>query len=446
MPYIVLLAVNTHTAIMSSTEDLATSPSKNMDQYSEEINSTHTLVLKPGIEQFTPSNSPSRRRKIEKVSFSPEVANFDEIPNDIDMNKFLYNMLTSIKQDTMSNQTDVENLKTAVSDIQENSQKESQTIHKLQIDNHNLALSNKIILGRLIRTETKMDQMAAQITDLTTRSMRDNLIIKTSGQKYRAIKNEDTSAKFREFIRDELKVPDTDRMQITRAHRMGRGNEKYNSMMIAKLPYASDQQKIFDNISVLKGTELVITKQYPNVVEERRQFAWKAFKDAKAKGVKANFDSTGHLYINNEHMHQYDAMTIPPVSAAVAAAGPVNILWGRSDIEFVNEHALQAVIFKATDADGISEARDKLLADSEMIAGATHIPYAFRFASGAENYDSDHDHFAGTNILAAMRKLKITDAVAFVLHYEPPAPISMADKRGCIESIVKAAMTNFVIE
>ena len=117
---------------------------------------------------------------------------------------------------------------------------------KVHIQCQNLALSNKIILGRLIRAEAKIDQQASEILDLKARSMKDNFIIKTRGDKYKPVKNEDTAEKLREFLRDELKIPDTQNIKIMRAHRMGRGNEKYNPMMIAKLPYAQVHKKIFD--------------------------------------------------------------------------------------------------------------------------------------------------------------------------------------------------------
>ena len=99
-------------------------------------------------------------------------------------------------------------------------------------------------------------------------------------------------------MKEELKVDVTD-MKITRAHRMGRATENNNAMMIAKLPYASDQKKIFGNIKALDGTDNTISKQYPTEVEERRHFAWATYKKEKAKGKDVRFDPTGHLYVDN---------------------------------------------------------------------------------------------------------------------------------------------------
>ena len=432
-----------------SKEDLQTSPSLNMEHYSNDINPLDaelkkTLNLKLGAEQFTPSNSPARRRKIEQVSHSPEeeTVQTEDIPADIDMNKYLYNMLKSIKLDTAANKSDLTGLKSTVADIEERADKDSEVIMRLQTDLVNLALSNKIILGRLIRAEATIEQQAEEIVDMKTRSMRDNLIVKTQGETYKAIRNEDTGEKFKSFLKDELKIADTQNIKITRAHRMGRGNETNNAMMIAKLPYAQDQKKVFDNIAALKGTKHVITKQYPSEVEERRQFAWKAFKQAKASGHKAHFDHSGRLYIENKHITRFDPMPLPPVSAAVATSGSVEMPSGNSDIVFVNNHAFQAMIYKVKDYDGVREAKDRLLSNAETISEATHIPYAYRFATGTENYNSDRDFFGGTQILSSMRRHNIVDAVVFVLHFEPPFLITKAEKQECINDIVKAAAQN----
>ena len=274
--------------------------------------------------------------------------------------------------------------------------------------------------------------------------MRDNLIVKTRGDKYKAIRNENTGEKFKQFLREELRVADVNNIKITRAHRMGRGNERNNSMMIAKLPYASDQEKIYNNIAALKGTDYVLSRQLPSEIEERRQLAWKTYKQAKSDGQKASFDSAGHLYINNEHISKFDAAPIPPVSAAVAAAGAVQLPSGKSNIEYVNDHAFQAIIYKVKDMDEVAEARDILHSVPEVVAGATHIPYALRLGATTENFDSDHDHYAGSHILAVMRKLKIVDAVVFILHFDPPTSITSTDKRDCIEKIVKSAISNLI--
>ena len=196
-------------------------------------------------------------------------------------------------------------------------------------------------------------------------------------------------------------------------------------------------------IAALKNTDHVISKQYPNEIEDRRNFSWKQYKDAKVKGHNTHFDNTGQLYINGTLKPHIDKISLPPLSAGAALAGMTPMTHAKSDIQFINEQTLQAIAFSVKDRDEIAEARDNLLSDIEAIMDATHIPFAYRLSTGAEFYDSDKDYFAGSHILSIMKKLKITDKVIFVLHHEPSSLITLAEKRDCIENIIKAACKDF---
>ena len=117
--------------------------------------------------------------------------------------------------------------------------------------------------GRLIRAENKIDRQKAEITDMRTRMMRDNIIIRSKGEKYKATKDENTATIFRNFVDKELRVADAGNIAIPRAHRMGQASGQFNKMIIAKVPSQSDQSRIFANVKALKGTDFTLNKQYP---------------------------------------------------------------------------------------------------------------------------------------------------------------------------------------
>ena len=102
--------------------------------------------------------------------------------------------------------------------------------------------------------------------------MRDNIIIKTKGDKYKKTRDENTAEKFKKFLGQELHLANAQNVRVDRAHRLGN-----SSNMIAKVPLQNDQNRIFSNVSQLKDTEFSISKQFPPEVEERRSFGWAAF-------------------------------------------------------------------------------------------------------------------------------------------------------------------------
>ena len=104
--------------------------------------------------------------------------------------------------------------------------------------------------------------------------MRDNIIIKTYGDKYREFRGENTDDTVRKFLSEESRIPNSEGIQINSSHRMSHASASYNRMLFARLLRRHDHNKIFDNIKALQGTAYTITKQVPQEVDERRQFAW----------------------------------------------------------------------------------------------------------------------------------------------------------------------------
>lgn len=84
-----------------------------------------------------------------------------------------------------------------------------------------VALCNKTLMDRLVRAETRIEQQQIEITNLTSRSMRDNIIIRTTGEEYKEILHEDTCPVVKRFIAKEMRVADANLITITRAHCMG---------------------------------------------------------------------------------------------------------------------------------------------------------------------------------------------------------------------------------
>ena len=66
--------------------------------------------------------------------------------------------------------------------------KDGADIVQMKVTIQQLVSSQKTLVGRLLRAKTVIKRQQSDLTDLKMRSMRDNVIIKTSGNKYKETK------------------------------------------------------------------------------------------------------------------------------------------------------------------------------------------------------------------------------------------------------------------
>ena len=171
-----------------------------------------------------------------------------------------------------------------------------------------------------------INRQQAKITDLRMRSMRDNIIIKTSGSKYREVRNENTSNTINKFLNDELRIPNGDVGGINSSHGMGQATGEYNKMLIVRLPKRENHRTVFDNARALKGTKYSISKQIPVEVEGRRQFAWADFKQkADKKAVRFDGSTVG---VGSEAVTKYQPVSLPTFGNILLGDGGSSLPYG----------------------------------------------------------------------------------------------------------------------
>ena len=366
----------------------------------------------------------------------PEEFDFPDAPPD-GVHPNMWSMLRAINR-KLARVNTIENHLTIIDDLLDNDGTQLAII-KDKIER--LELSNKTLTGRLIRAESVIQRQQSELTDLKMRSMRDNIIIKTSGSKYKEIRDEDTSNTVRNFLKDELHIPGTDRIAINSSHRMGQAGAGYNKMLIARLPRRCDHAKIFDNAKALKGTEYSITKQVPVEVDERRQFAWSAFKQAKSDKRPARFDG-GTLVVGGEPVFKFNPITLPASSKTLLGARSPVLPRGTSEVCHEGEHRFQAWALPARCADDVREGLDQLLQISEL-SGATYVPYAFRFDNEqghTENFYSDGDMKSGLMMVKILRDLSAKNVAVFVAHQSQEKSLPRRKKMDCLANVIGGAI------
>ena len=344
-------------------------------------------------------------------------------------------MLRSINR-KLSRVDSIENRLDAIDDLLDN---DGAQLAILKNKMERLESSNKTITGRLIRAEAVIQRQQTEITDLRMRSMRDNIIIRTSGPKYKETREENTASTVRKFLNEEMRIPDTGNISINSSHRMGQAGPGYNKMLIARIPRREDHNKIFDNASVLKGTNYYVSKQVPVEVDERRQFAWSEYKQAKADKRPARFDG-GTLVVGGEPVTKFNPVALPATSQTLLGAGPA-IPRGASDVCEEADHRFQAWALPAKCVDNVREGLDQILQMPEL-SDASYVPYAYRFTDGrghSENFSSDGDTNSGIMMMKILRELSANNVVVFVAHHSHGKPLPKRKKMVCLANVIGGA-------
>ena len=117
-------------------------------------------------------------------------------------------------------------------------------------------------------------------------------------------------------VQEELRIPDTEGIQINSFHCMGQAMAAYNRILIARLPKRCDHTKVFDNVKALQDTTLPISKQVPAEMDECHQFAWAEYKKAKSEKKPVRFDG-GNLAMGGEPIKRYNPVQLPIASNVV---------------------------------------------------------------------------------------------------------------------------------
>ena len=393
----------------------------------------------PDVEEMNPRGS---KRKKESLSPSAPPLSDELLKPPAHVDPWIGEMIKAIRINTDATRQDIGNLNDRVRELEDYDDLRESKMCAMNEQVNQLQISNKTLLGRLLRVENKMQQQENHISDLTARSMRENIIIKTVGDKYKELQHENTDATIRRFLAEELHIADVNSVTITRSHRMGQAGGGYNKALIAKLPFDDDIKRIFANVGALKGTEYSISNQIPSEYNERRQFAWSTFKQAKADKKKAVF-SGASLYLENKLVDKFSPHQLPSAGNLTLGKLGAKYLSAEGDDIQSSGHTFKACVTKINSMQDIRDAHDVLL-HKYQYANASHLSYAYRIADAAgnveENFDSNGNSGVGMQILRRLRKENATDAVCFVAHTHKKEPIAYKNKTDSIEQTVSGGM------
>lgn len=267
-----------------------------------------------------------------------------------------------------------------------------------ELSSENDSLKKRLVQteGRLTRTEKRLDEANERILDLTSRSMRDNVVIKNVEES----RGEDLQAKVMNIFRDKLKIKDAEMKEISieRIHRVGNPTNSRNRNIVAKLS-SKGKTKVMTHLKNLpRDDRIKIHEQYPQEINTRRNKLWPQYIEARRANKEAKF-VMDKLIIDKK-------VIMPPKDKI----SDINLNVTKRSLDLSSKHTAvstsgnshfqgHAVPISSTD-DIIPAIR--ALCQDQRVAGSTHIVYAYRIGNEQKNvwnYEDDGEWGAGKEVM-----------------------------------------------
>ena len=289
-----------------------------------------------------------------------------------------------------------------------NEWKDSMQAHEdsiMALSEENRELRNRLAIaeGALTRCEITMRKLEEKVVDLTSRSMRDNLIIKNVSEEQNE-KDTDIEQKLRTTLRSELNIPEQEMKSISiqRAHRVGKQSRDRPRNIVAKLNSKGKSVVMRHLRNLNKQSKVKITEQYPPEIHANREKLWPMFLEAKKQGKAARWQAD-KLHIDGRVHHppkdRNRDINLDTVEEAL------KLKTQHTAVTSKNGNHFQAHVVDISTTDQVIPAIKALCADSR-IAGASHVAYAYR--TGREsysisNYQDDGEWGAGKRIMEGIK-------------------------------------------
>jgi hypothetical protein len=313
------------------------------------------------------------------------------------------------------------NLDTILERLKESSlwQEQEKSMNSMYQDIEALKLENKDLKerlihteGRLTRAERKLEEADDRIIDLTSRSMRNNVIIKNIQE----TQGENVEEKIRSVFVEKLNIQNPERIEIERAHRVGKHIDGRIRNIVACLSSKGKATVMTHVKNLPKDDNIKILDQFPPEVNARRNKLWPQFIQAREAGIEARF---------NVDKLVVDKKVIDPPRDKVrdinldVTGQSLTMKTKHTDVDSAKSSHLQGHAVPIKSADDIIPAVQALCAD-RRVAGSSHIMYAYRIGNEERylsNYEDDGQWGAGNVIMNALVEKNCFNYLIAVTHW-----------------------------
>ena len=272
----------------------------------------------------------------------------------------------------------------------------------LKAENESLRKKLAIAEGRINRLEHQVEILTTKTTDLTVRSMRDNILIKNMDEEkdekpFRIIQ------KVKAYFSKELKIQETDLegIDIERCHRLGKFVQGKVRNIVLKLNSKGKDIITSHWQNLRSNCPIKISDQYPPEIHAKRDKLWPVFSQAKTEGKKPKWIRDQLLVDGKVLTATQDKVTDINMDIADAAA---QMKTQHNAVTTKDGNHFQAHSVPIKSKDDVIPAVKALCADSR-VSGAAHAMYAYRVGTerySVHNWEDDGKWGAGRWIMSAL--------------------------------------------
>lgn len=283
-----------------------------------------------------------------------------------------------------------------------------------ELKEENAALRKRLLFseGRLTRVEKELDKAKEKIIDLTSRSMRDNLIFKNAEE----TRGEDVEEKIRKILKDKLQIQNSESLEIQRAHRTGKPGAGYTRNIVARFSSKSKGVVMRHLKNLRRDDAIKISEQYPPEVNLHRSKLWPQFIEAKEnhKDTRFNVDT---LIIENK-------VVKPPKDKIMdinmdATSRAMSLKPKHTPVNSSSNSHFQGHIIPVESIDDVIPAVQALCSEPR-VAGAAHLIYAYKIGneeSYLSNYEDDGEWGGGREVMKVLDEKRCFNHVVAVTRW-----------------------------
>ena len=292
-------------------------------------------------------------------------------------------------------------------DLEERGKMQEEIIRGLEQENKDLRQRLAIVEGSGTRTQLAVGKLEGRMNETTTRSMRDNIIVKNMDEEEQ--EDEDRiEDKVLNFFNTALKIGETEmsKIRIERAHRMGKKARDRTRNIVMKLN-SKGKSIVMRNLKNLdRRSSVKISEQFPPEVHAQRNKLWPAFISAKQQGKTTRWIQD-KLQIDGKQVSpptdKNRNINVDTTEAAMSLHVKHTAVVSRD-----NSH-LQGHSVKIASIDDVAPAIKALCADTR-VAGANHLMYAYRVGSeqySMHNWEDDGEWGSARWIMDSIEKKNV---------------------------------------
>ena len=289
-----------------------------------------------------------------------------------------------------------------INDLENNQQNTDQSVEQLQTSNAQLHAHVKLLHAKINMLENRVDMNTRQNTDLTARSMQQNIVISVKKGSDRMPENKNENCKsIVEKILTDIMGMDPEKFDVIRAHRLGQFTKDYCRPMVARLGSKSEVFDVLKRGNTLSGTGIFVNKQLPSSTDERRRFCqdYSKFLKTDQPDVTTKL-SDGRLFVNGDLNRALLQPSLPPSDEHSIEP----LLLTKSLPKTTPTCNFQAIACDIANMQDIRHGLDRAMAESTDIHA---IAYAYRFTDRndklRENFDSGSALTIGYDLLRDLR-------------------------------------------